>query len=433
MNLKQYISFLIFISFLGFIGCKKTDVKSYSKDSLKLELKTVNGKRVLTWDIVNTSDFKSYEIYASNDSNLDVTKSPTKLIGTITSFDKNTFGAKSFVIDSIASGASVAYYKVAAVLQDRKIASNTLRATNDILFANSKYSITNYYPKLGRVYFSNNQTSKTAYYDLATESFVTTNAFINMSQVTLGTNANGNPEFITNNGGGVSIYDANNLQLLHSYSYNNLSVYSNTLVKGKIYISGQDFLVSSYVINIYDESNNTLTNSYNTNNVYSNLLASNSQNRLYCIQNFGGFSLFDIDANGALTLQGSTTNIFTSSLPSINDNGTLMWPGSGLIFYNNSFAEVGSVSGTNSFITNVSYSQNNMYIAAGSNISQGSGVSVIDAQTFGEVDFIQFENTSQLTFFNLIPMFYNNNLYIITTVFNNINNSQTNLIIKQSF
>ena len=148
---------LLFISSIFiFSSCKKLDENSYPKDSIVLSLTAVNGAELLSWTKVNASDFKRYEIYASNKDNIDIIKSTDKLIGTVTDLEKTTFTPIDALSDSSTILSSKTYFKVAAVLQDRKLSSNVISKNSDIIFSSKNVFFQKVIPEKGYVYFSDN-------------------------------------------------------------------------------------------------------------------------------------------------------------------------------------------------------------------------------------------------------------------------------------
>jgi hypothetical protein len=429
---KKYISFLSFLLILVLASCKKIDTHIYPRESIKLELKTVNGQRLLSWDAIKTSDFKKYQIFASSDSNFDINRDAAKIIGEISDAEKTTFAVKSFILDSLVIGGSSAYYKVAAVLQDRKLPSNVLTTQNDILFASNKFAAVNYFPKLGRIFLQSNLNGSTSYFDFNTKTLTNVGSFLNMTSAVYGTDANNNNELlITNNNGSLTIYNANTMTAIKDITFSSsISAFSYALVKGNVYISGQDFSTGSNVIYVYSQADNALLYTYNLNNMASIMIPTPNQKSLYTGTNFGNINLYTINANGSLSFQASNSNSSINTNFAVNNNGSLFWPGNGVQFFDNTLNIAGTAS-TAAFLSNVAFSDDNTTIAASANINNGLGVSILDQATFNEVSFIKFENTQQAIFNNIVPMFYNNDLYIMSTVFNASFTNQTLVIVKQ--
>jgi hypothetical protein len=432
MNFTKYISFLGLLMLLVLSSCKKISTSIYPKDAIKLELKTVNGQRILSWEAIKTSDFKKYQIFASSDSNFDVNKDITKIIGEINDAEKTTFGIKSFILDSLVTGGGNAYYKVAAVLQDRKLPSNVLTTTNDILFASNKYTYVNYFPKIGRMFLQNNQTGVTSYFDFNTKKLTNIGSFLNMASAVYGTDANNNPEVLaTNNSGSLKIYNANTMASITDINYsNNVSVYAMTLVNGNVYVGGQDFSTGSYVIYVYDQTNNALKYSYNLANIASIMKSSDNGKVLYTGTNFGTIDVYAINNDGSLSFQGLVNNTSLNTNFAVNSTGSLFWPGNSNLFFDKNFNTAGIIPSP-SFVTNVAFSENNASVAASLSNNGNIIVSVMDQATFTESSFIKYENTAQATISNIVPLYYGNDLYVMSTLFNSTFTSQTLVIEKQ--
>jgi hypothetical protein len=425
MKITKNILFFILAIVICITSCKKIGVGTYSKDGLTLKLATVSGKQMITWDAVNTSDFKRYEVYASGTNDIDVVKNTDKLVATITSADKNKFEAASIILDSNMTGGKI-YYKVAAVLTDRKVASNSIEVASDIIFSSSKYSYSSYIPLLNKIFLANNTTGTLATLDLNTKQLQELG--FGSTGIIAGTNASSGVEFIFASSSSCQLYNVNDFSLLHNYFYSNLNITGSCLVKGFIYLSAYNSQTGTYGIYIYNEADNSYVTYYPSNDPIQNMVVSLDQKSMCCTSNFGTAYMFTIGSNGALTQTGNTS-AFSSAMPVLNKDGSkIILGGSGTV-YNKSLSAIGSI---NNFSSVFSFSDNNNYIAAPST-SITNSVEIFKTSDYSVLSTINFEVPSNLSLFNTIPIFNVNELYVASTLFNNQTGLQTFIIFKRAF
>ncbi len=149
---KQFVwSIIIFVTFLQVSSCHKTPVSKYTKDNLSLKVVKTNGVFKLTWDKVNSSDFKSYKVFASLTDSIDVTKDVSKIVGVITDVEETTFLTNQVFLDS-SIGSSKIYFKVALVLDTRSVGSNIASVENHVLFSGENIDYLGSYPEVHKVF-----------------------------------------------------------------------------------------------------------------------------------------------------------------------------------------------------------------------------------------------------------------------------------------
>jgi hypothetical protein len=353
-------------------SCNKTDLSKYNKDSLTLKVvNNLAGDPVLSWDQVATSDFVKYEIYFSGKPDIDITNNTAGLLATIADKDINTFEIPSFLptIDSAnANATGKIYFKVAAVLANRKLASNALEQQRASIFSSQSATLAVALPELNTVFFNeNNFGTQSVNVDLNTGSTSTItwpfviNPFFGgaviKNTIRGGTNAAGEVEAteIPNQGAGglsdniVRIYSANDFSLIKTFSANLLStLYGGKMQAGKIFIIGQN-LSGNPELQVYDRNSSALVSQFplpNWGSQYA-LAVSNDASRVYVVDIIQStcYSLSYNTTTNVFTQTASNASLALTSLASITatPDGEYMMEGSTGKVFNKQLQEVASV------------------------------------------------------------------------------------------
>jgi hypothetical protein len=430
MNKILNIVFTLFVMLIGFGACKKTNISSFAKDAISLKKDLVNTSNI-TWDKVNTSDFKKYEIFASGKSSIDIT-SPKNLIATISDMDINTFDISSIFIDSLPAGGKI-YFKVAAVLSERKIGSNTINETGSIIFSSNLYTYINTIPELNKIILYNGTLGKYVSFDPETGviSSLQNNLFGFNGEVIYGKNENGQIRIINYSGGVINICNLETNTIERSFNISGNQLYSYALVNGFLILHTYSSASNQFIVEVRRCTDFSLISTFSLmagNSV--RFLPSGDNTRFVAIpnSNFDYGQLFSINSSGDVaSLGASTVNSFSGSPFAINQNGTMMIIGNQGAIYNSSMQLISNL-GASSSSTNFTFSQNDNLIAA----SESNIIAVYDANSLQKIKTINFNNlNSTFQIFGATPKYIKNQLYVVAQAFSNISSTQSLLILKK--
>jgi hypothetical protein len=421
---------LLFISSIFiFSSCKKLDENSYPKDSIVLSLTAVNGAELLSWTKVNASDFKRYEIYASNKDNIDIIKSTDKLIGTVTDLEKTTFTPIDALSDSSTILSSKTYFKVAAVLQDRKLSSNVISKNSDIIFSSKNVFFQKVIPEKGYVYFSDNSFGNQILINIPNNSrtdFSTSVSVTNNSKYAI--DNNNQCDIISATGSNTfDLYKAEDLSLHHQVNSSEY-FYNFSINKGFLFAAYYNSSISNYEIGSYTLVGNILskvsTTSIGSNSSSSTFYISSDGTKLY-VADFNYVTSYNIAANGQLTKIGQQFSSSFNNFMFMNNNGTKIISNSGDV-YNEQFQMQKSIGFSNTGMYN--FSEDGSKIVFGGNNNK---IELYDGNSLNKIKSINVEVKNQ-TVNGLTPFFYNNELYCIVQAFDNNTFQQSVLIIKKT-
>jgi len=420
---------LLFISSIIILsGCKKLSENSYPKDSIVLSLTTINGTELLSWTKVNASDFKRYEIYASSTDNIDVINSTDKLIGTISDFEKTTFVSIDAFSDTDSILTNKTYFKVAAVLQDRKLSSNVIGKNSDIIFSGKNLFFEKVIPEKGFLYFANNNFNDQIIIDLENNSKKNVSFTQSISTSTpYFMDADLNYSLLIPTGSyDFTMYNSENLSINktvnHTDYFYNFAMHNNHLFAIYYNPSTGGNLLGTYLLN-----GNSISLQYSINTPNSTsanyIFVSNDGTKLYIVLS-NEVAAYNVAMDGKLTYINQQFISSNSNALTLNQNGSKFIAFNGDVYDDQlQFKKSIGFSNTGFYC----FSQDGSKIVYGNN----NQIEVYDATTLNKIKSIpiSFKN---LTINSITPFFYNNMLYCSAQGFDNNTFQQTNFIIKKS-
>jgi hypothetical protein len=431
--MTKYIHILLTVFSLSvlIVSCKKTSVDKYPKDNLKLSIDSSTGTYDIKWEKVYTSDFKKYEVYASSKIDVDITNN-LKLVATINDADVTSFNIGNVILDSMQSGSKI-YFKVAAVLSDRKIGSNTLVTNSPILFSGSNFAYLSSIPELNKIVLIDNTSfpNNVVLFDVQslTAKYIPNDIMFPNSVINYGKNANGNYRAITLNGTEFKIINIETSVVDHSYLFgngNNIDAFA--LVNGFILINYYSNSLNQYIVEVRKESDFSLVSNFSIQNgTASQFFLSSDNSTFVAFNNFGYSSMFSISNTGLVNLLGSNS-LNSSGNIAISPNGSKMVAGAQGQIYNTAMTLIASLTSNSSF-GNFSFSQTLNTIAASDVIS--NAIIIFDANNFQKIKTINLQtggSASQI--FNSVPVFIDNKLYVIGTMFDNVSGAKLVILKK---
>jgi hypothetical protein len=433
MKSTKKILLILAILSIGVFSCKKSVDTSYSKDALTLSVAKVGSTELLTWTKVNTSDFKRYEIFGSSTPDIDIVKGTANLIGTITDPEKTTFEASDVLPDSSNGLVLQNYYKVAVVLQDRKVGSNTITKSSDIVFATNSNTLLGSLSKAGLIYFFNsNNFNDVDILDLATLTKKTVSNVAVSSFQNSGTDVNGNYEIMLNGGSNiVYFYDAKTLQFSHSLIDNNVMFLDIKMNLGKLCALVYDQVNGQYMLNMYNisgQSYNKVASIAMGASNFNKLELSNDGSKLIASStNFNnGASIYSVTGNTFTTIL-SNSNISLGSVV-MNNNATKMVNSAGVVFDGN-LNQLSSLNNSSTFGTYLFANNDNSIVFNSQNAP--NQITVFNAADYTLSNSINLTTKSgQIFGSTMIP--FNGSLFVISQIFNNITGTQKTVVFKKS-
>jgi hypothetical protein len=433
---------------LIFGACQKATLDKYPKESLELKsVPNIQGGSSLEWTPVKSSDFVRYEIFRSSSDSFDVVKGINQIIGTVTDKDITTFALDNEIVvtDSLITSAKQ-YYKVAAVLKDRKVVSKAINSLSDWLIAMPSGTISLAFNNHQDMYLSSNTGFVQADYVLNTTSRTAQkldswpfdhspfNGSTLESIITMGTKADGSQvilEAASNSSSTIKFYSASDRSFTNQITLAGVSfVYGALLINGVIYAVVQDFSGSER-LGTYSSINGSqiTTIALSSSSIFTptmQISADGSTIVIFDKNSFGGSPELYHYQNNNFNYITTLTALFATSGENIaisKDGNTIIRGNSGVIY-----DRTGTIKGQ---ITNATgFGSRVMILEDDARFIYFDGQSKITLRSCNDGKVIKTINTglSAATSFNLIPVLVKEKLLIMATLFNG---TQSSSILKQ--
>jgi hypothetical protein len=444
MRLFHQILFTSVLATVIFAACNKAPLDKYSKESITLTSRVLSdNETILEWPAVRSSDFIRYEIFRSLNDSFDIVKGIDKIVSTSTDRDLNSFVIDDDEIftDSLITSANQ-FYKVAAVLKDRKIASNALpvssnwllampSGTLDLAYNSSDHMLLTVSSAFQQQFYSYNLSTKQISEEPIWPFENGANGQAADNKIRIGTEASGTPVIIEPSSlqsSSVSLYNPSTYEKLKSVALNSvLSIYTAEILNGII-----------YALYIDNAGNNRLGlfNSTNGSYISSTVLAGSAQTNLtfqvsrdgetivvYSNNSFSGTPELYRRTNNAINyltpLAGSST-LNNDDIYLSNDGNTIVRTGNNTVYdkQGNTKGQFTQNSGFNVKAFMLSDNQRFIYFDGTGNFSLRS---CADASLIKK---IKTDINPSLNF-NPQAILVKDKLYIMITSFNGTNTSST--------
>jgi hypothetical protein len=430
-------------------ACQKAKLNKYDKESLGLKaIKNAEGEIMLEWTPVASSEFVRYEIYRAAKDSFDLTKNTKQIIGTVTDKDISTFNlADNFVATDSLITSGNQFYKVAAVLKDRKVLSKSLTTNANWLLAMPSGGISLAYQNHDDIFIiSNNSFQPFTNYIFNTntnsvqkqdswpfENLPNTSNILD-GIINIGTNAAGAQVIIepsTTSNSAIVLYKATERSMINKFDLAGVNfIYGVKMIKGVIYAlvqtnSGQKLIAT------FSGTNGSLLSStfLNSSNLSSPKLEVSEDGTTIVIYENSSFSnipqLFSY-VNNTLsyvsTLVGNQANS-GEDIAISSDGNTIIRAGTNSIYNRNGTRIAQFTAGSNFNAAVFILSDESKFI-----YSNGSGS--ITLRNCSDASLIKVINTglNPTTTFNIFPIVVKDKLLVMASIFDG---GQSTNILKQ--
>jgi hypothetical protein len=415
LKLNTFLYLLIALALL-LIGCKKTSVNKYAKDSLELKQVSTTEGNMLEWTRLNTSDFIRYEVYVHATSNIDITK--LKPVVSITDEDQTTINISDVIPDSLGLAGTL-YYKLVGVLANRKVGSNVLSAASNIIYINSDVSFKGACTPLNKVFVINNNTSKISTIDITTLAIKAVDQanFNFNTEINYGRNENGAYRLISNTVNTVKTYNIETALVDKTFNDStSFEIFSVALINGYIIVN-KHHTNGIYVTEVHSAADYSLISTFNLINSVCYYIGVNQDNTKFLCQTNGTSEYFSLSSSGIPTkIGGAFINNGNGANSIINGDGSRIISGSQGVVYDGSLAYLKTLLLNFSFAQSFNFNQANTKLA----VVVNSSLEIYNPTTLEQMSARPIFTNVNLNFFNPNVLYFNNQMYLCGTLSNNI-------------